>query len=510
MRYQLTLWRRFLIFSGSLLFFVSINLGAQTEHILEISSPDDSEQFGWSVSVSGDRAAVGAIGEETSKGASGAVFIYEKSGSLWNQTAVLEPADGHNNMLFGFAVDLDGDRLIVGAPHKNVNGNTQYGGVYIYRKIGSSWTLEGQPGPANDASWSGSLKFGFDVGIDGTTALAGTGTSVDAAWVIDDNGSGWQLTTQLNSDNSETSFGSSLALNDGAAIIGAYQDDDLAAFAGSAYIFRESGSSWSQEAKLFANDGAILDWFGRGVDINGSRVVIGAPWDDDDGSKSGSAYVFEKVFGIWMQLAKLTADDANANDDFGWSVAVEGNIVAVGARRKEGTTAADNGAAYRFEKTGSTWGQTHKFSTSAGDETVIGHFGSSVDTDSDQFIAGMPFYDGKDYLIGRAYLYDFASSSFSKNADEGVDAALTFDLKQNYPNPFNPSTKIAFTVAKAGNVNLTVYDVTGRAVANLVGSHHEPGSYEVTFNASELGSGMYFYQLTQGGAKEIRRMMLVR
>ena len=85
-----------------------------------------------------------------------------------------------------------------------------------------------------------------------------------------------------------------------------------------------------------------------------------------------------------------------------------------------------------------------------------------------------------------------------------------YSLQQNYPNPFNPATKITYTLPKAGNVQLKVYDILGREVSTLVNEVKQPGVYTVEFNASNLASGIYFYRILSGNFTAVKKMVLVK
>ncbi len=128
-------------------------------------------------------------------------------------------------------------------------------------------------------------------------------------------------------------FGLSVAVSGDRVVVGARLDDDNGTDSGSAYVFeRAPDGSWLEAAKLSASDGAAGDDFGRSVAVSGDRVVVGAHEDDDNGSGSGSAYVFERApDGSWFEAAKLTASDGAADDDFGWSVAIDGERAVVTA-----------------------------------------------------------------------------------------------------------------------------------------------------------------------------------
>ena len=126
------------------------------------------------------------------------------------------------------------------------------------------------------------------------------------------------------------------------------QDALNAASSGSAYIFKRDGTSWSQQQKLTASDGAAGDDFGRSVSISGDYAIIGAYGDDDKGTNSGSAYIFKWNGTGWVQQQKLTASDGAANDWFGHSVSISGDYAIIGADDDD-DKGSSSGSAYIFK-----------------------------------------------------------------------------------------------------------------------------------------------------------------
>ena len=145
-------------------------------------------------------------------------------------------------------------------------------------------------------------------------------------------------------------FGFDVALSGNTAVIGANKvDDDIRGVdVGAAYVFTRSGNSWHQQAKLTANDGAAKDEFGGKVALSNDTAVIGAIFHDDKGDNSGSAYVFSRSGTTWSQQAKLTASDGAAGDVFGWSIALSGDTVVIAATRND-DRGNESGSAYVFE-----------------------------------------------------------------------------------------------------------------------------------------------------------------
>ncbi|HBO45905.1 MAG TPA: hypothetical protein DD670_18690 [Planctomycetaceae bacterium] len=186
-------------------------------------------------------------------------------------------------------------------------------------------------------------------------------------------------------------------------IVGANGDDDKGSNSGSAYIFESTDSDWIPIAKLTASDGTTDDSFGRSVSISGNVAVVGAHFDDDQGTNSGSAYVFHDSESGWNQVSKLMADDGAANDWFGYSVSMSGDRVLVGAFQDD-DKGADAGSAYLFEDTGSGWILVSKFT--ANDGAAGDYFGYSVSISGTMAVAGVYGDDDKGSSSCSAYVFN--------------------------------------------------------------------------------------------------------
>jgi len=185
-------------------------------------------------------------------------------------------------------------------------------------------------------------------------------------------------------------------------VIGAY-DDDIGTNTnqGSAYVFQKAETSWSQVVRLKAGDGATDDFFGTSVAISGDTVVVGACYDDiDTNTNQGSAYVFEKV-PIGYKVVRLTASDGEADDSFGYSVAISGDTVVVGARYDDIGTNNNQGSAYVFEKPGSGWATTSNYTArlTANDGATGDRFGGSVAISGDTVVVGAYGDEGSAYVF---------------------------------------------------------------------------------------------------------------
>jgi hypothetical protein len=199
-----------------------------------------------------------------------------------------------------------------------------------------SWALQDKLTASDGAAGD---QFGFSVAVDGDTIVIGAigdgdlGSPNGSAYVFTRTGTVWSQQEKLNASDSAAfdNFGISVALNEDTIVIGAAFDDDNGSDSGSAYVFTRTGTVWSLQEKLTASDGSSGDQFGESVAINGDTIVVGADFDDDNGSNSGSAYVFTRTGTIWMQQEKLTASDGAAGDQFGTSVSVNGDTIVIGA-----------------------------------------------------------------------------------------------------------------------------------------------------------------------------------
>ena len=270
---------------------------------------------------------------------------------LGDQLAKLLPDDGAAEDLFGHSVAISGATAIVGAPYDDDNG-IDSGSAYLF-EISD---------PANPTQLLKLLPddgathhdFGVSVAISGATAIVGAAQNDDngfdsgSAYLFDAT-TGRQIAKLLPKDGAAGDFfGSSVAISgapgEGIAIVGAWQNVGNGTDSGSAYLF--DATTGQQIAKLLPDDGAFFDWFGWSVAISGATAIVAAPLHDDNGTWSGSAYVFDITTG--RQIAKLLPDDGATCNQFGWSVAVSGATAIIGARFDD-DHGIDSGSAYLFD-----------------------------------------------------------------------------------------------------------------------------------------------------------------
>lgn len=321
--------------------------GGWTESaILAANNGGAPDRFGHSVAVSGDTILVGDT--QFGLGEMGVVYVFEKQDGVWEHADVFA---GAQNTSFGISSAISGNTAMIGASADQVNGSFS-GAVFVYQRSGGVWAPAGKLSPPDGDEFD---QFGVSVGLSGNVAVFGAfrgeGNEVEtgAAYVYERIAGVWTFAAKLTADDGMVTdmFGSDVAVSGEIVAVGADSHDDLGSASGAAYVFEKVDGVWTQTKELLADDGASVDLFGSSVGVSGQTVVVGARQDDDLGNASGAGYVFRKVNGVWMQTAKLLADDGAALDFFGKSIAIGGQTIAVGASGDD-DVADRSGSAYIF------------------------------------------------------------------------------------------------------------------------------------------------------------------
>jgi hypothetical protein len=320
------------------------------------------------------------------------------------QVAKLVPADGTTVVALGEAVAFDGDTAVIGAPSDSVDGNHS-GSAYVFVRYGDAWIEHARLLPADGEAGN---QFGKAVAVTGVTAVIGApyddhGAGFGSAYVFVRSGGVWTQQAKLLPADGPAGdlFGWSVALDGNTALIGAYEDDDNGSGSGSAYVFVRSGGVWSQQAKLLPADGDAGDFFGADVALHGDTALIGALTDDALGNKSGSAYVFMRSGGVWSEHTKLQAPDGGAGDVFGCAVALDGDTALIGARGDD-CGHYDSGSAYVFVRSGELWWSQAKLCPSDGDH--YDRFGTDVALSGGIAVIGAYQDDDNGFWAGSAYV----------------------------------------------------------------------------------------------------------
>ncbi len=465
------------------------------------------DYFGDGVAMNGDRAIIGAAGDDDNGANAGAAYIFQWDGSTWIELQKLTTSDGANGDEIGRSVSMDGDRTIIGAARDDDNGNSS-GSAYIFQWDGSNW-IEQQKLTASDAAkWD---NFGISVSIDSDRAIIGAyldddnGKGSGSAYIFQWDGSNWiELQKLTASDGTKWDlFGIHVSIKEDRAIIGASRDGDNGKYSGSAYIFQWDGSSWIEQQKLTASDGAKFDYFGESVSIDGDRAIIGAYSDDDNGNSSGSAYIFQWDGSNWIEQQKLTASDAANGDKFGKSVSIDSDQAIIGA--------SGSGSAYIFQWDGSNWIEQQKLTASDGG----GGFGLDASIDGDRAIIGADGDDDNGNNSGSAYIYSCLSSSFSEEITSYSNGEIApqqnpFRLGEDnqeksiekgqitiYP---NPTTSVIQVTGLQEPSEFQMFDLTGRIIKTGIIQNNR-------IILSEFGDGLYYLSISSGDQKIIKKVV---
>ncbi len=367
---------------------------------LKASNPDIDDAFGKSVAIDGDTIVVGAYYESGSattvngtadnlKAKSGAAYVFERSTSdSWSQTAYLKGSHAATNDLFGEAVAIDNNTIIVGVTMDDTSA-INAGGAYVFVRSGNTWQeqafLQASTGESND-------RFGGSVAINQDTIVIGA---------TDESGS--------------------------AIEVNGFDDNDSVDYyaAGAAYIFERTGTNWEETAYLKSSNTDDQLYFGNAVGVSENTVVVGCRFDNSDTNNingdqynqsapsSGAVYVYVRNGDYWVFDSYLKAPNSDTNDLFGLSVAIDGDHIIVGAPGEASNAQEINGnqnnnaslgfgASYIFRRNSSSDAWEFLSYLKAGNADSLDNFGMSVDIDGDTAIVGAPFEDGSGTKVNPA------------------------------------------------------------------------------------------------------------
>lgn len=382
--------------------------------------PASSDFFGASVSASADTVIAGAPGDDDEWEDEGSAYVFVRSGGTWTDHQKLTGSNTSLNHRFGGAVSLAGDTAVVAAETDGNLGNL--GSAYVFERTGGQWAEQAQL-TSSDGPWSGDW-FGRSVSISGDTVFVGApqNDGVGAAYVYERSGGLWSETQKVTALAPMANwFGYSLSVSGERAIVGAPNPSGI----GSVYLFERIAGIWVEQQQLTGFDTVADDWFGARVFLSGDTAIVGAFNDDDAGQRSGSAYIFAYDGTTWVQQQKLTASDAAAGDRFGSSVSISGTRAIVGA--VEDDDAGDgSGSAYIFERDGGLW--VEKAKVFAPDGSPNGRFGDSVAMFADMAVVGASWGSHNGWARpGAAYVFGVAGAGDACTQDTGCASGFCVD-----------------------------------------------------------------------------------
>ena len=386
------------------------------------SDAQAGDRFGWSVAISGDTAVVGALWENAVGGnpfsAAGAAYVLQRNeggADNWGEVKKLTASDAQNGDWFGYGVGISGDTVVVGASLEDTGGDDA-GAAYVYQRDQGGAGNWGQVKKLLAFDAQAIAHFGQSVGISGDAIVVGA-SMMDAAYVYQRNQGGadnWGQVKKLTASDAQAGdlFGALVAVSGDTVVVGAFHEDAEANDAGAAYVYqRDQGGAdnWGEVKKLTASDAQDGDLLGWGVAVGGDTVVVGARGEDAGGDRAGAAYVYQRNQGgadNWGEVKKLTASDAQAGDQLGIGVAVNGDTAVVGAWQED-AGGSDAGAAYVFQRDQGgvgNWGEVKKLTAS--DAQAVDYFGQSVAVRADTAFVGAWEEDAGGGNAGAVYVFD--------------------------------------------------------------------------------------------------------
>lgn len=369
--------------------------------------------FGTAVSVDGNYAVIGAPGPSSNSTIPGAAYVFFRSGVTWSQQQKLTASDGIVGNEFGGSVSISGDTVVVGSSFNAPESVSGAGAAYVFVRGGNTWTEQQKLSATDKQAYH---RFGSAVSVSGNYAVIGApfangsqSSDAGAAYIFERNGSTWtQQQKLLASDSSSNArFGFSVSVFGNSAIVGSTRSNIGAlGEAGAAYVFVRSGSSWTQEQKLFVSDGGHGDEFGSAVAGFADTAIIGASLHlhgHPTNFEAGAAYVFRRTGGIWALEQKLLPPGLKSGDQFGSCVSLSGNTAVVGSQTSPNDISRA-GAAYIFLRSGSVWSQQKKLV--ATDQAAFDFLGSSVSISGDTALVGA-FRSSPDSVTKAGAVYEF-------------------------------------------------------------------------------------------------------
>lgn len=453
---------------------MATSVGPVTTQLSQVGGPlqgfatGRGDDFGLTLSIAGDTIAVGLPDEDSgvrgnpadlSASLSGAVWVFVRSGNGWAQQAYLKATAPKAFEWFGNSVALSGDTLVVGAPEPNGQNG---GAAYVFVRNNGVWSEQARlkaNNPHKDA------RFGWSVAIDGNTVVVGApGLDVGA--------------------EEYGSAGSSIA--------------------GATYVFARNGTTWTQQAVLLPFNSTIADGYGASVSIGGQTIVVGAPYEDSSNvgiimgenpppqnsnlSKSGAAYLYSSTSGTWRQQAYVKASNAGTDDQFGRSVSLSGNVLAIGAPRESSRGKGVN-SGFQGDNSRQESGAAYVFAVNAGTWSQLAYIKASSPGNFDHFGRNLAL-SGKVLVVG-AHDEDSAATGVNGNQEDNssVNSGAAYVFVETSPGTWSHQAYL-----KASDTHPNKFFGTGVAVGGDQVAVGAPGIIS-SDSPADVGFG-YFFQLT--------------
>ena len=326
--------------------------------LAEVTSSDATTGVAFSSAQAAETSMVGVITQDDYGVLSGAVYAFDLVGTNWEENDGLFPLDPAAGKQFGYSVAIDaaGSTAVIGA----IGDSDDTGAGYIFGLTGTTWS---QTYKLTVSGLSVGDKFGYAMGLNTDTLVVGapyTDGETGAAYVFDRDGGNWSLEAVISGSDALAGdrFGSAVTVYGDKIAVGAPYHDAVGVNAGAVYLYNRDGGAWTQEDKVVSS--GVGDTFGAALSLYDGVLSVGAPGNNSSALESGAVYVYEDNVGSWEYQQRLKAADPEAGALFGFSVSSAADLLAVGAPKEDNSSLTDNGAAYIFENNGSAWSERTK------------------------------------------------------------------------------------------------------------------------------------------------------
>jgi hypothetical protein len=382
--------------------FISASAGTKLSPTGGVGGDD----IGTAVAVSGSVIAVGAPYHTSAGIASGVVYIFTRLNGVWTQTQEIAPADGADNDVFGGALDLQGDTLVVGSPNHNGDASRS-GALYVYKNIAGVWTAQQELSVPASAT---SAFLGESVHLDGDQLIAGAdgvwNSSPGAAYIFTRSSGVWSQSAELDpsADSDPLNMGFAVALSGDTAMAGSWT---AGAFEGRVWVFTRSGTTWSQSQVISGPAGKRGQLGGRLI-LSGDTAFVTANSETVGANEwQGAVHVLKRTGATWSEVQLLTLDGGVAGEELGYGSALSGSTLLLTTLGADFTAGTWNGKGYVFVDKGGTWVRQSPVLT-AGDVPAAAMFGYAAGLDGGTAAIGAPsLYDPT--WPGAAYTYDLTA-----------------------------------------------------------------------------------------------------
>ena len=442
----------------------------RTMRLYDVDTAEFHFALGTSVALEGETIVGGSPRATTEAGASGKGSVFDISGGSWQVVANLSGGNSHSEENFGTSVARAGDTMIVGAPGAASESVWVIGAAYVLEKLGNAWVEVSHLFPTSTRTQG----FGRSVSLSGNTAAIGAPVDdyLGATYVFVRDQGGWSQQARLTSGSPLlTYFGNSVALDDDLLAVGEPRSSTAAA-PGMAHVFERSGAIWSLQGVIQAADGSNGDRFGSVVALSGDTLVAGAPQADVGIEQdAGAAYVYRRNGALWIQEAKILSPVPIAGSNFGVSVALVGDTLAIGAGAESSLSTA-RGGAFVFHRTGNQWDFVASLQPMVNESSTSFGFSLTLSDAEDVILVGAPYRVNVPSYAGAVYTFRNDGSGWASSSVYYGAAPSAPYLR---PDQFGYATALSGDDAVIGAPS---DGTTGASYLESVGPHIFAGGFE--------------------------------